>query len=267
MTREAAAAGRFYPDSATLLNAEVDHLLAGEGPGEKAIAAVCPHAGYMYSGRVAGSVYSSIKIPKKIVLLGPNHTGVGPQFSIMTEGQWEVPNGRLPVDAPLARRVLDEVPFFTGDEAAHIFEHSLEVQLPFVVRLRPDAAIVPVVMMQALLDYLRKAGEGLARALEADREDVLIIASSDMSHYVPEEMARKMDALAIEHILKLDPEGLLQTVSEKRISMCGAAAVAVMLYAAKLLGASEARLTQYATSGQASGDYSQVVGYAGIIIK
>ncbi|MDA8172938.1 MAG: AmmeMemoRadiSam system protein B [Nitrospiraceae bacterium] len=267
MIRKAAVAGRFYPDTPAELAAELDRMLAGGGPKQKVLAAVCPHAGYVYSGRVAGSVYSRIEIPRKIVLIGPNHTGAGPQFSIMTEGQWEVPNGRLPVDTALAMRILGEVPFFTNDTKAHAFEHSLEVQLPFIARLRPGASIVPITMMRALPDYLKKAGEGLARALEAQKEDTLIIASSDMSHYVPDETARKMDALAIEHILKLDPVGLFNTVAEKRISMCGVAAVALMLFTAKLLGATGATLVEYATSGQTSGDYSQVVGYAGIIVK
>ncbi len=267
MIREAAVAGRFYPDSPALLTASIERMLAGGGPKEKVIAAMCPHAGYMYSGRVAGAVYSGVEIPRKVVLIGPNHSGLGPQFSIMTEGQWEVPNGILNVDSALATRTLGKVPFFTGDDTAHISEHSIEVQLPFIAHLRPGAAIVPVTMMHALADYLKKAAEGLAKAVEEDGAGALIIASSDMSHYVPEETARRNDALAIEHILNLDPRGLFNTVIDQHISMCGAAAVVTMLYAAILLGASEARLAAYATSGEVTGDHSQVVGYAGIIVK
>lgn len=270
MIRKAAVAGQFYPDSPEELTAELDRLLAGGGgPGlkQKVLAAVCPHAGYMYSGHVAGAVYSVMEMPRKVVLLGPNHTGAGPQFSVMAEGQWEIPNGLLDVDTVLAGKILEEVPFFTGDITAHLFEHSLEVQMPFIARIRPGASIVPVTMMQALIDYLKKAGEGLASAIESAGEDVLMIASSDMSHYISDEAAREKDAFAIDRILKLDPQGLFNTVMEKRISMCGVAAVTVMLFAAKALGAAEAELIKYATSGETSGDYSQVVGYAGIVVK
>ncbi len=264
--RAASVAGQFYPSTPDSLSAQIDSFLSDEKK-EKAIAALCPHAGYMYSGAVAGAVYSRLDIPGKIVLLGPNHTGYGPQFSIMTEGAWEVPNGLLSVDTELAQRILDQVPFFTADEAAHEYEHSIEVQLPFIARLRPDASIVPVTMMPALLDYLKKAGQAIASAISKENEDVLIIASSDMSHYVTEDMAKKKDSFAIEKILALDPRGLLETVTDNRISMCGYIPAIVMLYAAKMLGATGGQLVKYDTSASASGDYGQVVGYAGIIIK
>ena len=267
MIREAAAAGRFYPGTRAGLNSMVERMLSGGGPRRRAIGVMCPHAGYMYSGRVAGAVYSSVEIPRKVVLLGPNHSGLGPQFSLMTEGEWELPNGVLPVDSALAGRVAEKVPFFTSDDAAHVEEYSIEVQLPFIAHLRPDALIVPIAMEHALLDYLRKAAEGLAKAVEEDGGNALIIASSDMSHYLPEETAKKKDAVAIGHMLKLDPAGLFNAVMDEQISMCGTAAVVTMLYAAILLGASEARLAAYATSGDVTGDRAQVVGYAGIIIS
>ncbi len=265
-TRAAAVAGQFYPSEPGALSAQLDSFLTPQKK-EKALAALCPHAGYVYSGSVAGSVYSSLEMPRKIVLLGPNHTGIGPQFSVMAEGVWRVPNGLLPVDTELAGRILEETPFFTSDETAHEYEHSLEVQLPFIARLRPDASIVPVTMMPALIEYLKKAGHGLARAISAQKEDVLMVVSSDMSHYVPDSIAREKDRLAIDRVLELDPEGLFETVTENRISMCGYVPAIVMLYAARMLGAKSGQLVKYDTSASASGDKDQVVGYAGIIIK
>ena len=264
--RSAAVAGQFYPSSPGALSAMLDSMLS-EQKKEKAIAVLCPHAGYIYSGAVAGSVYSRIELPRKIVLLGPNHTGVGPQFSVMSYGAWEVPNGLLPIDVELANRILVETPFFTADETAHEFEHSIEVQLPFIARLRPDASIVPVTMTPALIDYLKKAGHGIAKAISGENEDVLMVVSSDMSHYVSDASAREKDRLAISRILELDPEGLLETVTENRITMCGYIPAMVMLYAARELGATGGQLVKYDTSASASGDLSQVVGYAGIIIK
>ncbi len=265
-TRAAAVAGQFYPSTPGALSAQLDSFLPSQKK-EKAIAALCPHAGYIYSGGVAGSVYSRLEMPRKIVLLGPNHTGIGPQFSLMAEGAWRVPNGLLPVDAELAGRILEEVPFFTVDETAHEYEHSLEVQLPFIAHLRPDASIVPVTMMPGLIEYLEKAGHGLARAISSQKEDVLMVVSSDMSHYVPDSTAREKDRLAIDRVLGLDPEGLFETINENRISMCGYIPAILMLYAAKMLGAEGGRLVSYDTSASASGDKDQVVGYAGIIIK
>ncbi|MDA8088994.1 MAG: AmmeMemoRadiSam system protein B [Nitrospiraceae bacterium] len=265
-TRTAAAAGQFYPSALDALSAQLDSFLTDEKK-EKVIAAICPHAGYVYSGAVAGAVYSRLEIPKKVILLGPNHTGYGPQFSVMTEGAWEVPNGTLQVDTGLAEKIIKEVPFFTRDAAAHVYEHSLEVQIPFIARLRPDASIVPITMMPAMLDYLEKAGNAIASAIMEEDEEVLIIVSSDMSHYLPDSTTRKKDSLAIEKILALDPRGLLDTVTENMISMCGYIPAITMLYAAKMLGAGIGELVRYDTSASASGDYEQVVGYAGIIIK
>ena len=268
MTREAAVSGKFYPGARGELESLLGQMLAGgTGEKQKAIGVICPHAGYMFSGRVAGAVYSGVQIPRKVILIGPNHTGLGPQFSIMTEGEWEVPNGVLPVDEELAARVAGHVPFFTSDETAHAYEHSIEVQLPFIAHLRPDARIVPIVMTPALIDYLRKAAEGVARTVEDAGGGALIIASSDMSHYVPEETAREKDGRAIKHILDLDPAGLYAEAIDDKVSMCGLPAVVTTLYAAILLGASQASLAAYATSGDVTGDRSQVVGYAGIVIR
>lgn len=271
MLRPAAVAGKFYPARAEALAAEI--LRCTGGPSlpakdrQKAVGALCPHAGYMYSGAVAGSVYRQLRVPGSVILLGPNHTGLGPDFSVMAEGGWEIPTGVLPVDGSLAGALISESALFKEDVTAHSFEHSLEVQLPFIKFFNERASIVPVVIGRASLPELEDAGGAVARAIKEYGREVLIIASSDMSHYVPDATARKMDRLAIERMLALDPEGLYNTVTSHRISMCGFMPATVMLYAARALGAGGASLTSYATSGETSGDMASVVGYAGIVVR
>jgi hypothetical protein len=260
-------AGRFYPARREALEAELRDYTEKVHEKEKAIGAICPHAGYMYSGAVAGLVYSSILIPDNIVLLGPNHTGYGPAFSLMAEGEWEVPNGVFPINRLLAERIRTEVPFIQKDASAHFYEHSIEVQLPFIAYFRPGATIVPISIMRAGLDELREAGHGLARAISWANRETLIVASSDMSHYVPDEAARKKDRVAIDRVLAMDPEGLYSVVVSERISMCGYLPSVMMLFAAKALGATDARLVKYATSAEVSGDYAQVVGYTGMVVR
>jgi AmmeMemoRadiSam system protein B len=234
---------------------------------EKVIGLISPHAGLMYSGHVAGAVYSSIQFPKTFILIGPNHTGLGANVSIMTSGQWEIPTGTFSIDENLSRKILQKVSYVSEDVQAHIFEHSLEVQLPFIAYFSETVKIVPIIVMQASLEECRKIGEGIADAVKEVDYDVVIAASSDMSHYEPDDIARRLDSLAIKEALNLNPEGLYNIVHKERISMCGFLPATIMLYAAKALGAKEARLVKYATSGDVSGDYEQVVGYAGVIVK
>lgn len=271
MRRPPAVAGRFYPAKSDALALEVAGFLKGEStvPKMRAVSAICPHAGYMYSGGVAGHVYSRIEIPERIIILGPNHTGHGPGFAVMDSGEWEIPTGRVPVDTQLAQTMLREMPALTSDETAHRMEHSIEVQLPFIRHLRADARIVPVAVKQSPLRALKEAGAGLARAVQSEEVsgDVLIIVSSDMSHYLPEAEAKEKDFMALEKILALDPEGLFDIVHSQNITMCGYAPAVMMLYATNALGAGEATLLKYTTSAEASGDYSHVVGYAGVAIR
>jgi len=267
LRRPPAVAGRFYPGERLALESSLKEFISYKGEKTKALGAIAPHAGYMYSGAVAGAVYASMELSEDIILLGPNHTGIGPEFSIFEEGEWEVPNGIFRINSELARRMLKEIPYMEKDASAHIYEHSLEVQLPFIAHEKPEAAIVPVIIGRVGLSELKEAGVGLARALKSYKKEVLIITSSDMSHYEPDEVARKKDGLAIEKILALDPEGLYNVVRKERISMCGAMPAVMMLYALNSLGAKEARLVKYATSAEVSGDFSQVVGYAGIVIS
>ncbi len=266
MRRKAAVAGQFYQSNKERLANEVKGYINDNIPKEKALSALCPHAGLMYSGHVAGAVYSRIVMPETFILIGPNHTGLGSKVSIMPRGEWEIPLGVLTIDERLARLIINESELFTSDTQAHIFEHSLEVQLPFIVYLSKDAKIVPITVMHATVEECRTMGEAIAKAVSRIDYSVVIVASSDMSHYVSDEVARRKDKLAINKILQLDPEGLYDTVTSERISMCGYIPATIMLFTARSLKARQAKLIKYSTSGDVSGDYDYVVGYAGIII-
>ncbi len=267
MIREPAVAGQFYRATEEGLRKEVS-LYLKELPRETVIGAVSPHAGLMYSGHVAGLVYSKIEFPDSFIIIGPNHTGLGSSVSIMTEGIWNTPLSDMEIDSFLAERIYRKAKtLIEKDSRAHLFEHSIEVQLPFIAYLKKDIKFVPISMMQASLDECKALGEAIAQAVEETDYTVTIVASSDMSHYLTAQEARRLDFLAIERILELDPEGLYNTVLNKRISMCGFLPVTTMLFASLKLGAQRAELIKYANSGDINGDYSQVVGYAGIIVK
>lgn len=267
MIRKPCVAGSFYPLNPTPLKKSVAEFLDQGAAKEKAVAIVAPHAGYVYSGHVAGAVYSSIVMPDTVVLIGPNHTGCGPDVSIMTQGTWEVPGASANVNADLASLIIEETDLLSEDFSAHALEHSLEVQLPFILTLNKSATIVPITVMRARPKDCRIIGEAVASAIVRFKSDVLIVASSDMNHYESDRTTRSKDALAIERVTSLDPEGLIKVTTMEGISMCGVLPAAITLSAAIALGATNARLVRYATSGDVSGDYSQVVGYAGFIIK
>ncbi len=263
--REAAVAGQFYPGLGSDLRSAVSEKL-GEGPGRQALGVMAPHAGYIYSGAVAGEVYSSVVLPKKFVIIGPNHTGLGPPASLMAEGTWRLPGGDVAIDASLAGDILSRSSVLTADTSAHVYEHSIEVQLPFLQYLAGTMEFVPVCLMVGDAASCRDVGEAVAAAIAGREERVLIIASSDMTHYESQEEAQRKDRLALDRILALDPDGLLETVRIHGISMCGAAPAAAMLYACNQLGARGAELVRYETSGDVTGDFSQVVGYAGVVV-
>ncbi len=265
--RPPVVAGQFYPADPNEL-IEMLKELTDPIPEEekiKAKAIVVPHAGYIYSGRVAGKTYSRVKIPKKIILLGPNHTGYGPAISTYPDGAWLTPLGEVFVDDNLTKK-LTESNIYVPDYTAHVYEHSLEVQLPFLQFLSKEPfKIAPTVFKFISLEDALTAGDYLAGVLK-DEEDYLIVISTDFSHYVPHEVAKQKDALAIDRILNVDPEGLYRVVVENDISMCGVVPATVALQALKHLGVSKSILVDYKTSGDVSGDYSSVVGYAGIIL-
>jgi hypothetical protein len=268
MIRLPAVAGRFYPDDPERLRGAVDSYLANDSEEKKIRARAClvPHAGYIYSGHVAGEVYRRIEIPARVILIGPRHFPRGAPLAILSEGSWQTPLGLAPIDRLLAEKIVRAFPLLREDAVAHSAEHSLEVQLPFLQRLAPTFTFVPIVIGPAQWEPLESLGHALASVIAAEREPVLLIASSDMNHYESDAATRAKDRKAIDHILALEPRRLFDTVRDEKISMCGYGAAVAMLIAARDLGAAEAALIRYGTSGEVNGDMQEVVGYAGIVI-
>ncbi|MDD4908052.1 MAG: AmmeMemoRadiSam system protein B [Candidatus Omnitrophica bacterium] len=267
--RQPLVAGHFYSSSAQRLRKEIEILIGTKKPTPRdVIAAMMPHAGYMYSGEVAAVTASRINIKNRIILLGPKHTDEGEPFSIMTEGVWQMPFGAIEVDSELASAILSDSKVLDDDPIAHVNEHSLEVELPFLSYFKPDYKIVPIVVSVDDLRVYRQIGREIADAVKklGIEKDTLIIASSDMTHYEPQDSAQMKDKEALEAVLKLDDAKLVDTVERLNISMCGYAPTTIMLAAAKYLGAKQAELVRYQTSGDITGDYSSVVGYAGVIV-
>ncbi len=271
--RQPAVAGRFYPANAQHLRAEVETYTtaranaSGESePRIRALGCVVPHAGYMYSGHVAGAVYRRLDLPRRMVILCPNHTGVGEPLAIMSEGAWHTPLGDAPIDAALANELKSRMSLVTEDQVAHRYEHALEVQLPFLQVLAPGFQFVPITVATSNFEVLKALGIVIASVAAEAGEPVLVIASSDMNHYESDDVTRLKDRQAIDQVLALDPRGLYETVHRGNISMCGYGPAVVMLTAARKLGAKRAELLRYATSGDVSGDRDMVVGYAGIAV-
>jgi len=269
MTRQPVVAGQFYPGQAPALRRQVESLLAQAGGREsrRTILAMVPHAGYLYSGPVAGRTLGEARLADRMLLLGPNHTGRGRRLAVWPSGAWEIPGASVPVDDELAGALLAAAPRLTPDTEAHLGEHSLEVELPFLVVTNPACRIVPIDVAEPNPAVLREVAAAMAGVLAGRPDPVSIVVSSDMSHYLPQETAKHQDSLALDRILALDPEGLFTVVREAGITMCGVLPMVLGLYLAKALGAAEAVLAAYATSGEASGDYRQVVGYAGVLVR
>lgn len=266
MIRQPVVAGQFYPGRREPLLAFLEDAAAPVPTPVTAVGAVVPHAGYVYSGRVAGAVFARVVVPGAVVLLGPNHTGLGTRASILSRGGWATPLGTAAIHGELADALRAACPLLREDGDAHAQEHSLEVQVPFVQYRNPGARIVPIAFLLRDPDQIDEVGAALASVVARWPEPVLLVASSDMTHYEPDRVAREKDRRAIERVLALDPRGLLDTVARHTITMCGVVPTAVLLAAAGRLGATRGELVQYATSGDASGDTSRVVGYAGMVI-
>lgn len=266
--RTPAVAGRFYPcDSAELRRDVLEYTSPDESTRIAAIGCIAPHAGYVYSGHVAGAVYSRMDIPLRVIVLCPNHTGMGRPLAIMTRTTWQTPLGDVAAEEELGAALVQRFPLLQEDSAAHRSEHAIEVQLPFLQMQRQDLSFVPIAVGVSDFDILRGLGEALADVISAQPEKVLIIASSDMNHYESDAVTRIKDHKAIARVLALDARGLWEVVRREDISMCGFGPSVAMLTAAKQLGAKEATLVKYATSGDVSGDYAKVVGYAGIVVS
>jgi len=259
----------FYPADRIQLKKQLDGFVKPIAQAKKVLAAISPHAGYIYSGRVAGAVFSQIYVPGAVVILGPNHRGIGASAALAAAGAWDMPLGSVPINEELANLILKTSPSqhkIMDDPHAHTMEHSIEVQVPFLQAARPEVTIVPIALSQLSFDACEGIGKTLSQALHDYGKEVLLVASTDMTHYESQEEAHAKDQLAIDRILDLDPEGLYRTVAQHGISMCGVIPTTVVLAACKAMGATKAELVQYATSGDVTGDYAQVVGYAGFTV-
>jgi AmmeMemoRadiSam system protein B/AmmeMemoRadiSam system protein A len=267
MIRQSAVAGQFYPESPAQLKKMIETFIDRDAEKTDVVGLLAPHAGYIYSGGVAGAVLSKIKFKDTFVILGPSHTGQGKPFSIMTSGIWKTPLGDVQIDSEMANKILSVSKYLEGDLLAHRFEHSIEVQLPFLQYFKPDVKIVPIILASAGADIYKAIGLEIVKAFGELGRDAIIFASSDMNHYESQTIARKKDSQAIDAMLKLDPDELFNRVQQQDISMCGYAPAIVMMTAARELGGNKVELIKYQTSGDVSGDYNSVVGYAGLIVK
>ena len=271
--RRPCVAGAFYPADPERLKRSIEdcftHRLGpGELPGQKSpdrkiVSVVCPHAGYVYSGPTAAHSYhhlASEAKPDSIVVLGPNHTGLGGPVSLWGTGAWETPLGKAPINEELAGAILEASDIIDVDETAHLREHSIEVQLPFLQYIYSEVRFVPICMGYQDLETSRKVGRAIAEA--SSGKDVLILASTDLTHMESKSSAAAKDSGVIDRIASMDEASLQQWVRSQRVSMCGYGPVSAALVASKLLGASKAEILSYTTSGDITGDASAVVGYA-----
>ncbi|WP_020676274.1 AmmeMemoRadiSam system protein B [Geopsychrobacter electrodiphilus] len=267
MVRKPVVAGSFYPGSPDQLREEVATLLAGGEQAQPSTALIVPHAGYIYSGRIAAAAYKKVAIPETVVMLGPNHRGVGSSAAVFAHGSWQTPLGKSPINSLLAAQLIADCDLLRDDEFAHQGEHSLEVQLPFLQMLRNDVQIVPITLGHAALEDWLQLGRQLGESLSGYPHKVLLIASSDMNHFAPADITPRIDRLALDQLEKFDPVGLYKTVRSHNISMCGVVPALVVLEAAAVLGATTCRLLCYDHSGRVNGDLTSVVGYASLIIQ
>jgi MEMO1 family protein len=265
MVRHPAVAGKFYTDNPDELRQELAEMVP-RGEVEHAFGVVAPHAGYVYSGNMAGKVYGAVRVPDTVLVLGPNHTGMGSLASLWPSGEWLTPLGSVPINSRLSKLLLKHAPQVREDVAAHRFEHSLEVQVPFLQYRNPKVSIAALCLSVFDFDSASSLGNGIAQAIREYGEDVLIVASSDMTHYESADSAKQKDDLALAQIAAMNPEQLLKVCREKDITMCGVMPATVMLVAAKVLGATKSRLIGYTNSGEVNGDMRRVVAYAGVMV-
>ena len=262
--RNPVVAGTFYPGNASQLRHSVENLLTREREVLSPRILLVPHAGYIYSGATAGRSYACCELPKRLFVLGPNHTGIGAGVSVWPEGSWATPLGEVEIDADLAERFLSAAKIAEKDRLAHMREHSIEVQLPFIQVRYEDVRFVPVCVGVHRLDSLMELGEALAESCRGIEKETVFVVSSDMNHYESAKVNRGKDDKAIAAMVELDPEKLYRTVVENEISMCGLAPAVAALQGAKLLGAKNCELVDYTHSGIMTGDDSEVVSYAGV---
>ena len=269
MLRLPAVAGRFYPSDPKELTSLVQKYSQpdSEHATKQVKACLVPHAGYMYSGHVAGAVFGLMELPKKIIVLGVRHYPRGEPAAILSSGAWRTPLGDAPIDEELAGALRRECPLLREDSVAHSTEHSLEVQVPFLQVLVPGFSFVPIALGTVQFESLVNVGEGIARVLGKSKESVLVLTTSDLNHYEDDATTRVKDRKAIDRLLALDARGLYDTCRNEEISMCGLGPAVAMLTALNSLGAKKTELVKYATSADVSGDRNQVVGYAAMIFS
>ena len=268
MNRQPAVAGTFYPRSAGAVAAEAAALVAGGAPPSPAIAVVSPHAGWMYSGRLAGKLFAGVEVPERVLVLCPNHTGRGERASVWSGGDmpasWQLPGLEIPIDAPFVASLLAEAPALRADCEAHEDEHAIEVLLPLIAARQPKLRLAAIVLGGQSFKECEALGAAIARAVAHADGPTLIVASSDMSHYLQDDEARAVDALALAPLGAADPRGLFDVVRAHGITMCGYIPATVALIAARALGATRATVVGYATSAEAGGDRGRVVGYVAV---
>jgi len=267
MKREPVVNGQFYPDSAAEIAQIIERFKPEKISRSTARAIMLPHAGYTYSGKVAIQTTANILPRSRAIILGVNHTGRGAAFGLWPDGSWKIPGADIAIDQGLAKLIIEKGNTITADYLSHETEHSIEVELPILNYFFNNFSFVPITCAVSDLSDYRKAANQIYEAIRLLKEDVLLVASSDMTHYETDASARRKDRLALKDIVNLDEETLIKTVLKENISMCGIAPVAVMLACAKKIGVKKASVTLYQTSGDTSGDFSSVVGYAGVIIN
>jgi MEMO1 family protein len=276
LVRKPAVAGQFYPADAKELSTLIDECYTHRlGPGKEppaapgkaeVVAVVCPHAGYIYSGPVAAHSFlhvSSLPDPDLIVVVAPNHYGIGSGISTFGAGEWETPLGRFRVDSKAAQDLADNAEIVTIDPDAHRLEHSLEVQLPFLQKIYGDRVpLLPVSLVFQDIDTAKALSAAIAKVVRGRK--VVLVASSDLTHYEPAEVARKKDTALIDQILEMDLDGFYSTLERLDVTACGFGAIATIMETARSLGLRRAELLKYASSGDTSGDNLQVVGYGAL---
>jgi AmmeMemoRadiSam system protein B len=277
--RHPCQAGAFYAGTAEALKKQIEKCFLHElGPGKmpetgktgprQVLGLVCPHAGYMFSGPVAAHGYYKLATdgkPDIVVLFGPNHTGYGSALAVMNEGFWRTPLGDVEIDAELANQIVRESRIIDIDDSAHRFEHSIEVQLPFLQYLYgSEFKMVPICFLMQDLSSAKEVGQAVAKVLAG--KNAVVIASSDMTHYEPQKSAETKDNMALEAVEAMDEAKLYSVIEAHRISACGYGPIAALITAAKVLGVKKAKLLCHKTSGDVVGDYSSVVGYATVCL-
>jgi AmmeMemoRadiSam system protein B len=267
MIRNPTVAGYFYPGSAKEINAMLAKYIDKSTTKEEAVGLLMPHAGYQYSGAVAGAAISRVKFKDTFIIIGPSHSGLGKPYSVWPDGKWQTPLGEVDVDEELARKIIELSSYAEADCDAHMDEHAVEVQIPFLQYIKPDVRIVPIILAGTSADIYKEIGHAIAKAIKSLKREAVILASGDMTHYEPAETARAKDMKAVEAMLDLDEDELTRRYNNLHLTICAYGPVITLITAVKELGVTGAEWVKYQTSGDATGDYSSVVGYAGVIFK